>query len=115
MIRTKKHYESMMEKNTGSTVGISLAAQAVYAATRGSYPGPNESQGPDMELYRSIYRRLQGKYGEALNPEDVRREMAISAAQSVLGSIRTPKKSASSRTNGKKGGRPKGRPLPRPA
>lgn len=35
------------------------------------------------------------------------------SAASTLGSIRTEKKSASSRENGKKGGRPKSRSLPR--
>lgn len=113
MMRTKKHYESMFAKNPGSTIGISLAAQAVYAAVRGDYPGPNESQGTDMELYRSIYRRLQARYGEVMDADEVRREMAVSAAQGVLGSIMTKKKAASSRVNGARGGRPRSRKAPR--
>lgn len=106
-MRTKKHYESMMERNQGTTIGLSLAAQAVYASVRGNYPGPNESQGTDMELYRSIYKRLQAKYGEVLSPSEVTHEMSISSAQSVLGKIKSERKAEQSAVNGTKGGRPR--------
>ena len=44
-MRTKKHYENLLNQNPNTTVGFTLAAQAVYAAKNGNYPGPNESDG----------------------------------------------------------------------
>ena len=105
-MRTRKHYETMMGKNPNTSIGISLAAQAVYAAARGSFDQNAEDY--DNELYRSIYLRLQRKYGESLSADEVKHEMAVSGAQAVIGKIKSPAKSASSAANGKKGGRPKG-------
>jgi hypothetical protein len=74
-MRTRKHYENLLSSNPNSTVGFSLAAQAVYAAKYGGYPGPNESDGTDVAAWKSIARELKSKYGENLTADDVRAEM----------------------------------------
>lgn len=75
-MRTKKHYENLLNQNPNTTVGFSLAAQAVYSAKNGNYPGPNESDGTDIAAWKSIARELKSKYGEYLTVEQVREEMA---------------------------------------
>ncbi len=75
-MRTKKHYENLLNQNPNTTVGFSLAAQAVYAAKNGNYPGPNESDGTDVATWKNIARELKSKYGENLTVEQVREEMA---------------------------------------
>ena len=75
-MRTKKHYENMMNQNPNATVGFSLAAQAVYAAKYGNYPGPNESEGTDVSAWEQIAHSLISKYGENLTADEVRSEMA---------------------------------------
>lgn len=75
-MRIKKHYENLLNQNPNATVGFTLAAQAVYAAKNGNYPGPNESDGTDVSAWKSIARELKSKYGENLTVEQVREEMA---------------------------------------
>lgn len=75
-MRTKKHYENLFNQNPNTSVGFTLAAQAVYAAKNGNYPGPNESDGTDVSACKSIARELKSKYGENLTVEQVREEMA---------------------------------------
>mgnify|MGYP000964836166 CR=1 FL=1 len=75
-MRTKKHYENLLNQNPNTTVGFSLAAQAVYAAKNGNYPGPNESDGTDVSEWKTIACELKSKYGENLTVEQVREEMA---------------------------------------
>jgi hypothetical protein len=75
-MRTKKHYENLLNQNPNTTVGFTLAAQAVYAAKNGTYPGPNESDGTDIAAWKSIASELKSKYGENLTVEQVRDEMA---------------------------------------
>lgn len=105
-MRTRKHYENMIESNPGTTWGLSLATKAVYAAKAGMF----DHNAPDYDhtAYRAIYLRLQKKYGEILNPDDVRNEMDIVRAMSALGSRTSPIKAEKSRENGARGGRPKG-------
>lgn len=105
-MRTRKHYENMIESNPGSTWGLSLATKAVYAAKTGIF----DHNAPDYDhaAYRAIYLRLQKKYGETLNPDDVRNEMDIVRAMSALGSRTSPAKSKAARENGREGGRPVG-------
>jgi hypothetical protein len=74
-MRNKKHYENLLNQNPNASVGFSLAAQAVYAAKYGNYPGPNESDGTDVSAWKSITRELKSKYGENLTVDDVRAEM----------------------------------------
>jgi hypothetical protein len=65
-----------------------------------------EDRGGDE--WRTIARNLKSRYGENLTVDEVRHEMSpVKTAAAALGSIRTDKKSASSRENGRKGGRPK--------
>ncbi len=75
-MRTKKHYEKLLADNPNATVGFTLAAQAVYAAKHGDYPGPNESDGTDIKDWREIARDLKQKYGENLTVAEVRLEMS---------------------------------------
>jgi hypothetical protein len=75
-MRTKKHYENMLTQNPNISIGFSLAAQAVYAAKYGNYPGPNESDGTNIAEWKTIARELKSKYGENLTVEQVREEMA---------------------------------------
>ena len=105
-MRTREHYENMLKDNPGTTWGLSLAAQAVYAAKKGMFN--RNADDYDHEAYRATYLRLQDKYGEMLNPDDVRSEMDIVRTMSALGSRTSPDKADASRANGRKGGRPKG-------
>ncbi len=102
-MRTKQHYEKMLLNNQNASIGFTLAADMVYAAVHGSCDVSNHIE----QNWRDIARYLKSKYGESLNADDVRREMASRSAASALGSIRSEKKTASSRENGKRGGRPK--------
>lgn len=105
-MRTRKHYETMIESNPGTTWGLSLAAQAVYAAKTGMFD--RNADDFDDKIYRSIYLRLQKKYGEALSPDEVHTEMNLITAMSYMGSQRSDAKTRAARENAKKGGRPKG-------
>ena len=96
-MRTRKHYESMLESNPGTTWGLSLAAQAVYAAKNGVF---DRNTNFDEDYYRKTYLRLQKKYGEVLNPEEVRNEMKIITAMTILGSRTSDKKTLAARVNG---------------
>jgi len=79
-----------------------------YAYQELYYPGSYQSKG----IYRWYKFKLFGDElgrAEEIEEEEFRKiESAYNAAQAAaaLGSIRTPKKAASSRENGKKGGRP---------
>jgi hypothetical protein len=110
-MRTKKHYENLLDRNPNASVGFTLAAQAVYAARHGNYPGPNESDGTDIDEWRTIARNLKQKYGESLTVDEVRHEMSpLKSAAAALGRIRSERKAASNRDNGRLGGRPKKEP-----
>ena len=102
-MRTKQHYENMLDKNPNASIGFTLAADMVYAAVHGSCEAADHIE----QNWRDIARALKSKYGENLSVDDVRREMASRSAAAALGSIKSEKKSASSRENGKLGGRPK--------
>lgn len=71
-MRTKKHYENLLNKNPGATVNLMLAAQAVYAARYGSYPGVADAEG-------EIVHALKSKYGEDLSVTEALAEMAAVA------------------------------------
>lgn len=73
-MRTKKHYENLLNQNPNATIGFSLAAQAVYAAKNGIFD-PNDDDFDDT-AYRMICRALKSKYGENLTADEVREEMA---------------------------------------
>jgi DNA-binding CsgD family transcriptional regulator len=105
-MRTREHYENMLKDNPGTTWGLSLAAQAVYAARTGRFD--HNADDYDQTAYRAIYLRLQTKYGEVLNPDEVRDEMSLVSVMSRLGSRTSEKKAAASRKNAQLGGRPKG-------
>lgn len=105
-MRTREHYENMLKSNPGTTWGLSLAAQAVYAAKHGMFD--HNASDYSHDEYRAIYLRLQAKYGEVLNPDEVRDEMSLVSVMSRLGSRTSPKKAAASRRNAQLGGRPKG-------
>ncbi len=75
MVRAKQHYLDLLARNPNATIGFALAAQAVYAARHGSFDGPNESDGTNMDEFRAIARSLKQKYGENLTREQVEAEM----------------------------------------
>lgn len=104
-MRTRKHYETMLENNPDTTWGLSLATKAVYAAKHGIFD--HNASAYIHDEYRAIYLRLQKKYGEALNPDDVRNEMNLIVAMSYMGSQKSDAKAKAARENGKKGGRPR--------
>jgi hypothetical protein len=103
-MRTKKHYEKILYENPNTSIWFTLAADMVYAA-RHDVIHRADDHGTDE--WRTIARNLKSRYGENLTVEQVRHEMTpakIGAA--LLGSIRSDKKAAASRDNGKRGGRP---------
>lgn len=104
-MRTRKHYVNLLESNPGTTWGLSLAAQAVYAAKNGMF---DRNHNFDEGYYRKTYLRLQAQYGEALNPAEVRYEMDLVSVMSRLGSHTSEKKAVASRQNARRGGRPRG-------
>ena len=73
-MRTKKHYEAMLDRNPNTSIGFTLAAQAVYAAANGVFDQNAENH--NVEEYQGIALTLKQKYGENLDADEVRREMA---------------------------------------
>jgi hypothetical protein len=65
--RNAAHYRRMLETNTGSSVGLSLAAAAVYAAAYGSV-GADERR---SDAYRAIYHRLGQVVGRERNSPSI--------------------------------------------
>lgn len=95
----------MLSDNPNTTIGFTLAADMVYAARHGRI---NRADAHGTDEWRTIARTLKSRYGENLSVEDVHHEMSpAKIAAAALGSIRSERKAASSRENGKRGGRPK--------
>lgn len=106
-MRTKKHYEGMLDKNPNTSIGFTLAADMVFTA-RHDVIHRAEDHGSDE--WRNIAINLKRKYGETLTGDQVRHEMTpLKTAAAALGRVKSDRKSASSRENGKRGGRPRGR------
>ena len=95
-MRTKNHYEKMLSENPNTSIGFTLAADMVYAAINDTCDVADHIE----QGWRDIARKLKSKYGDSLNVDEVRREMATQSAAAALGSIKSPKKAASSRENG---------------
>ena len=98
-MRSKKHYEELLDKNPNASIGFTLAADMVYAAVNGKCDASDHIE----QSWRDIARSLKSKYGENLSVDEVRSEMIKRPAAAALGS-KSEKKAASSRENGKKGG-----------
>jgi hypothetical protein len=71
-MRTKKHYEDMLDKNPDTSIGFTLAADMVYAAKNGSIKRGDDHGGVE---WKNIARLLKSKYGETLSADAVRAEM----------------------------------------
>ncbi len=71
MARDAQHYQNMMRENPDTSVGVSLAAAAVYAARYGIC----EAEDRDSAAYRQILRDLMSRYGESLSASGVLAEM----------------------------------------
>lgn len=70
-MRTKKHYENMLDQNPNASVGFTLAADMVFAARHGSIKRGDDHGGDE---WRTIARNLKSRYGENLTVDDVRKE-----------------------------------------
>jgi rubrerythrin len=57
-MRDKAHYLDMMRQNPDASIGISLAAKAIYAARYGD--------ADDMSDGRELTREMMGKYGDSI-------------------------------------------------
>lgn len=84
-MRTKQHYEKLLNRNQGATIWFSLAAQAVYASRQGSFD-PNDDNYDD-DLWRTIALKLKRKYGENLTVEQVKSEMDSPAPMKLFPAI----------------------------
>lgn len=95
----------MLSENPSAAVGFTLAADMVFAARHDVI---NRADDHGTDEWRTIARNLKSRYGESLSVDEVHHEMSpVKSAAAALGSIKSERKSATSRENGKKGGRPK--------
>ena len=77
-MRNRAHYERMLSENPGSTVGVQLAARAVYAARHGDADAA--LAGEEHDVLREMTRDLIRRYGQDLTVQQLRREMNGEAA-----------------------------------
>jgi hypothetical protein len=71
----KQHYLKMFRKNSNTTVGFTLAAQAIYAARYGVF-----DSNYNHNAYMEIAKEIEQKYGEYLTSEQVLAEMETEKA-----------------------------------
>jgi len=72
-MRTKKHYEDMLNKNPGASIGFTLAADMMYAARHDII---NRAETHGGEECKNIARMLKQKYGETLTVDQVHHEIS---------------------------------------
>ena len=73
-MRDKNHYLSMLDANPSATVGLLLAARAVYATRYGDADEAIINENHDR--FSEIARELRSRYGENLTADEVRYEMS---------------------------------------
>lgn len=69
-VKSKQHYQDLLDRNPSATVGVQLAAKMVascYTHAGGSLHIP------------TLIRTLKGQYGENMTNAQVRREMALTS------------------------------------
>ena len=75
--RTAEHYRRMLTA-TDASIGVSLAASALYAAKHGVCEAEHHG-----EEWGNLVRALRAKYGEYLEPEQALAEMDAAAGDRV--------------------------------
>lgn len=79
-MRDAAHYRRMMMENPDASVGVSLAAAAVYSARYGACEASDRT-----DEYREIVRTLKRAYGETMDAQTVLEAMDAGATTSLLG------------------------------
>lgn len=79
-MRNAAHYRRMMMENPDTSVGVSLAAAAVYATRYGVCEASDRT-----DEYREIVRALKRAYGETMDAQTVLEVMDVGATTSLLG------------------------------
>jgi hypothetical protein len=70
-MRDKKHYLNLFASNRSATIGVTLAAKAVFAAEHGFF----DITHPNSAEWMTIARKLKRRYGENMSYEQVLEEM----------------------------------------
>jgi hypothetical protein len=80
-MRDANYFNRLLDDNPNATVGLGLAAAAVYATLYGAC----EAEQHSAPEFKTIYRNLRTSYGENLSTDDVRSAMlsAVDLTKSI--------------------------------
>jgi hypothetical protein len=79
--RDEQHYRALLDADHAATVGLALAASAVYAAAHGQCEAADHA----TDAWREIARRLRARHGEAMSAAEVLAEMDGAATAAASG------------------------------